>query len=311
MLTDLDQLLDGETLTADVCIVGAGAAGISMAREFLGTDTTVLLLEGGGMSSEAETQALYGVETIGVPFPGALEGRAREFGGTTTLWGGTTIPLDARDFVPKAWIPHSGWPLGRGELDPYYRRAERVLQLDGYCYDERVWPRLGLEPPELDPDKLRLVFSKEKTWPFRPKVHPKDFRSVYRSSLVDAPNIHVVLHANATSIRTVADGSTVDHIEVRTLRNTVARARAEVYVLACGGIETPRLLLASAADGPGRLGNDTDLVGRYFMGHPRFEAATIASDQARYLQHRFDSIVKERQLFRSRLELSERLLEKE
>lgn len=312
MIDDFRHFEDDTMLQADVCVIGTGAAGISIAREFFGTNLQVLLLEGGGTSPEPETQALYEVECIGLPFPGALDGRAREFGGTTTLWGGTIIPLSETDFHQRPWVPYSGWPISLAELAPYYLRAEGVLQLaeDG-VYDERIWQRFGIEPPALDPHKLRLVFSKEKTWPFRPKEYPKNFRSVYIEALRKASNVRVLLHANVTNLKANAEATAVVEAEIRTLEGKRGSARARTYIVACGGIETPRLLLLSNGVHASSLGNQHDLVGRFFQGHPKFEAATIHTDTPKYLQERFEFLIKDRQLFRSRLELSDPIQEQE
>src|SRR5216684_6405838 len=129
MIGDFAEFDDGAAVAADICIVGGGAAGITLAREFIGTRFTVLMLEGGGLEAEAETQKLYDSEVVGLPHTGIHEGRARIFGGTTTLWGGQALRLDEFDFTERSWVPYSGWPISREVLDPYYDRAEGVLQI--------------------------------------------------------------------------------------------------------------------------------------------------------------------------------------
>ena len=117
MIRDFAEFDDGTAVAADICIVGGGAAGITMAREFIGTRFSVLMLEGGGLEAEAETQKLYESEVVGLPHTGVHEGRARVFGGTTALWGGQVLRLDA---LERSWVPHSGWPISREELEPSY-----------------------------------------------------------------------------------------------------------------------------------------------------------------------------------------------
>lgn len=119
---------DGTRLEADVCIIGAGAAGITLARELSGRPLRVVLLESGGFRMERATQALYRGEIVGMPYD--LETtRSRFFGGSTNCWAGFNRPLDERHFAPRPWIPHSGWPISRADLDPYYLRAHAVCAI--------------------------------------------------------------------------------------------------------------------------------------------------------------------------------------
>ena len=101
MIHDFESLETPETLDADLCIIGSGAAGITLAREFLGSGLRVAVLAGGARSQTRPDQDLYNSEIVGLPHPGTHEGRARTFGGTTTLWGGQALPLDAIDFEPR------------------------------------------------------------------------------------------------------------------------------------------------------------------------------------------------------------------
>src|SRR5271170_1318609 len=127
MIVDFDEHNDGHTFESDLCIIGCGAAGITIGREFFNTAVSVVILEAGGHKSEPDTQAIYASEIAGLPHKGIHTGRARIFGGTTTLWAGQTLPLDPSDFCHRPWLSESGWPLKRPELEPYYRRAEKVL----------------------------------------------------------------------------------------------------------------------------------------------------------------------------------------
>ena len=154
LLSDVDSNLE-----ADLCIIGAGAAGITIAREFDGSRQTVLLLESGGLTAEAETQALYDSDVIGLKHSGINGARSRMFGGTTNLWGGQSLRFDESNFRVRPWVPHSGWPLTAEVLDPYYDRAETVLQVGERLTYEQVCLQLGLEPPRFDPRMFRLAVS--------------------------------------------------------------------------------------------------------------------------------------------------------
>ena len=259
MIVDFSEHDDGHLFASDVCIIGGGAAGISIAREFLKTNLSVVMLEGGGSKPEKETQELYRSEVAGLAHKGIHEGRARVFGGTTTLWAGQTLPLDESDFQRREWVAGSGWPIARRDLEPYYRRAEETLSLSPLDYDVHEWPFPKARPPAFDPSLLRPVVAQ-----FSPKP---DFAVAYRRELSAATNVKVVLHANAMRLSANADATMVDNVEIRSLSGRSGRARARAYVVCCGGIETPRLLLASNNVEPNGLGNGHDLVGRYFQDH--------------------------------------------
>ena len=111
MIRDLRSYANGAQVHADICVIGAGAAGIALAREFIGSRTRVLLLESGGLARDPETDFLKHGESIGLPIQGLSEGRNRSFGGTTKLWIGQCLRLEDIDFEARSWVPYSGWPI--------------------------------------------------------------------------------------------------------------------------------------------------------------------------------------------------------
>jgi choline dehydrogenase-like flavoprotein len=141
MVDELTGYGPGFELDADLCIVGTGAAGIAVAQEFLGTRTSVVVLESGGLKPEPGTDALKRGEATGMPAAGLVDGRGRSFGGTTTLWAGQCIPLDPIDFEQRDWVPDSGWPIRAAEMTPWYDRAAKVLAVPGEPHDETLWRR--------------------------------------------------------------------------------------------------------------------------------------------------------------------------
>jgi choline dehydrogenase-like flavoprotein len=281
MIRDFAEFSDGAEVAADICIVGAGAAGITLAREFIGTRFSVLMLEGGGLEAEAETQKLYESEVAGLPHTGVREGRARVFGGTTTLWGGQALRLDDFDLQKRSWVPHSGWPISRAELEPFYDRADRVLHLGPRISYQDLCAAFGLQPPGFDPASVYMECSQ---WSPKP-----NFGATYRQELKDAPNISVLLHANVTSIVSHPSAAAVERIEFRTLSGKQGTAKARIYVICCGGIETARLLLASDRVEPQGLGNKHDLVGRFFQDHIHIRLGDLLANKRKSLQDYFES----------------------
>ena len=158
MFDDGRKIPRGSILHADLCIIGAGAAGITIARALAGTSLSVILLESGGLEEDTATQSLYKGKMTGVPFPG-LDGdlgldivRLRYFGGTTNHWAGWCRPLEPIDFRPTPARPDDGWPFGRETLDPWYEQAVNVVQIGPFEDRYPYWSTRGATPPLLDTD---------------------------------------------------------------------------------------------------------------------------------------------------------------
>jgi choline dehydrogenase-like flavoprotein len=263
MISSARDLADGTALDADICIVGAGAAGISMALEFIGTGARVLVLESGGFEADAPTQALY----EGTVADAALHSppdryRQRRFGGSTTIWGGRCMPLDPIDFEQRAYVPHSGWPIGPEALAPHYPKANRLCEAGDFAYTAGA--AFPVPPRPMMAGFTSTHFSTDALERFS---CPTDFGRRYAHKLRDAGNVRVVLHANVTAIRLDAAGTHVEALEVRTLAGGRLGVQARHVVLAAGGLEVARLLLASRDRHPRGIGNAHDVVGRYYMCH--------------------------------------------
>ena len=125
MWLDARQLPQGQVLDCDVCIVGAGAAGITIARELAGSGLSVLLAEAGGADYDDASQAFYKGRSIGLGLDPETT-RLRQLGGSTNHWGGRSHPFEADDFAERPWVPHSGWPFARGALEPFYGPARAI-----------------------------------------------------------------------------------------------------------------------------------------------------------------------------------------
>jgi choline dehydrogenase-like flavoprotein len=268
MFIDARTLPAGTVVETEVCIIGGGAAGITLAREFGDAAFRVALLESGGMHYDAETQELYDGRSIGRPFPDLMSDRLRFFGGTTNHWGGWCLPFDAIDFEARDDLPyHDGWPFPQSHLDPWYRRAQAVCQIGPYDYQPADWGISAKEipPPFAGPDFTCKIL----------QVSAVQFGPVYGPELRPAPRLAVYLHANAFDLDGGETGSEIRQVAVKTLSGTHFTVRARIYVLAAGGIENARLLLASGPAGGSGIGNEHDLVGRFFMVHLVYSGGVI------------------------------------
>lgn len=271
MFIDTRQVGDGKSLIVTVCIVGGGVAGLTIARELekAGVDTCVL--ESGGFDADDATRDLYRGEASGVDYQFADGCRSRFLGGSSNCWGGWSRPLDRWDFERRDWIPHSGWPFGLDELTPYYDRAHKVLKLGPVNFDPQFWEqaigRADVRRLPLKSGRVRDTVSQ-----FSPPVR---FGKHYRNELKLARHVRVFLHANVTELVPDALGTRLSEVRVQTLDGKRMTVAARLFVLATGGIENARLLLASNRVMKHGVGNQHDLVGRYFMDHPRMVVGSV------------------------------------
>jgi choline dehydrogenase-like flavoprotein len=265
MLIDAHHVPAGTSLTADVCIIGAGAAGITIARELDRAGVSVLLLESGGFDFDDKTQALYQGKTVGLPIDpnvdvGLDAPRLRYFGGTTNHWSGYCRPLTELDFQSRAYVPRSGWPFSRDVLVPFYERAQDVCGLGPFQYDLASWRDQGhigqplLEDPSTPHTIVQITDA--------PRFGP-----VYKHEIVNADHVRLVVWANVTRLELSGDNASIQRVDVATLSGNKFTATAKVFVVATGGLEVPRLLLASNDRRPAGVGNEHDWVGRCFMEH--------------------------------------------
>jgi choline dehydrogenase-like flavoprotein len=293
-ILDLNRLSPDSLVDTDLCIVGSGPAGVSIATEFAGSKTNVLVLESGGLAEEVDTQSLYEIDSVGAPRTLKQESlRRRILGGSSHIWTGRCAPFNEVDFEERPWIPYSGWPLTRRSLEPYIERAGITLGLGPNCYDETLWQRFKVirPSPELDRQYLEPTFWQFSRNSFNPKEPARFGQNLVRLS---AANLRLLLHANVTHINTNADGTCFESVEVRSLQGKHARVRAKALALCCGGIENARLLLISNRTNPRGIGNRYDLVGRFLMDHitcvmGKFDSTDAAEVRDRFGQYWLDN----------------------
>ncbi|MEW5727651.1 MAG: GMC family oxidoreductase, partial [Pseudomonadota bacterium] len=260
MILDASELPPDFQLEADIAIVGAGPAGITVAHELMGSGLTVLLLEAGGRKADARGPEFFHGEVAdpGRHPPTTLY-RVRALGGTTTLWGGRCVPFDPIDFERRPHIPHSGWPITHGELLPWYARANAYCEAGPFRYDAAE--ALEGAPPVvagLEGDAVSCQGIER----FSP---PTDFGRRYRPALARSGEVAVVLSATCTGIEMEDSHRAVRLLRCASMPGRRFAVRARQVVLAAGALETARLMLAS------RVGNG--LVGRFYMCHLEGKAA--------------------------------------
>ena len=178
----------------DVCVIGAGPAGITLARRLAARGLDVALMEGGGLEWSEESQALAVGESVGLIYPDLDVARVRAFGGSSGHWNGLCRAFEAADMRPRPQNPASGWPIGRADLDPY--AAETAVILDLVPDSDDV--------PARDPRPGRED-GFERVWFLRSA--PTRFGEKYLDEITAAPRIALGVHANLVDLR-LDDGLT-------------------------------------------------------------------------------------------------------
>ncbi len=254
MIGFLESLQDKSKLRADICIVGTGPAGITLAMELIDSGLKVVILESGEFEFDPDIQNLYAGDIVENLPPVPLDvSRLRFFGGTSNHWDGSCGPLDRIDFRARDWIPNSGWPLTREELDPFYKKAQQLIGLGTFEYRSSTWSNKNLDLFEIDGTDIAHGMRQS---------YPQRFGPVYQKDLENAENVHVILHANLTGIHTNEAFDYVTTIEATALGGKSITIDVKSVVLACGGVENARLLLAFG------FSSKLPAIGRYFTFHP-------------------------------------------
>lgn len=259
MFIDGRSVPEGTVVETDLAIIGAGPAGISIARELAGSGISVTLLESGGFEFDADTQDLYEGEMDGVDYP-LTSSRLRYFGGSTNHWGGWCRPLEPLDFEVRDWVENSGWPITRQTLDPYYDRAREVCEIRSGEFDNAAaWTADGTPLPLPGGEVVTRFFL------YSP---PTRFGTRYRADIERAKNITCYLNSNVLEIVPAENAAQVETLRIGTLSGVRFTVKPKICILAAGGIENARILLLSNSVQKEGLGNGNDVVGRYFMEHP-------------------------------------------
>jgi choline dehydrogenase-like flavoprotein len=259
----------GSRLEADVVVIGGGAAGITIAKRLAGKSVRVVVLEGGGEQFDTASQSLYSGALVGQRADPLDVSRMRFLGGSTNHWGGWCRPLEPTDFTRRADWPESGWPIRRTDIEPYYQPASDLCQLGPVAFEDfGFWRRQPggekLAPLSLNPAQLRNAIF---------QISRVRFGRDHGPSLKTAPNVNVILDATVLELLPAAANrpdktrKSVGSVLVKTKGGKTFSVSARSFVVACGGIETARLLLLSDKINPTGAGNENDLVGRYFTDH--------------------------------------------
>ncbi len=264
---DARTVPSGTILQTDLAIIGGGPVGISMALALANTSLRVVVLESGGMTFDAKTQSLYDGGKVGAPYISLEASRLRYLGGSSNHWGGWCRPMDVIDFEERTWMPYSGWPITKKDIDRYFVRAHSLCEAGTLLYDRTadyatsMGPLLSLGQGGVTTRWFQ--FSR-----MRGSVLPTHFGERYAADLKKVPHLNVYLQANVTRIGLDGSGNAVNELDVATLTGKKFKVKPKAVVLATGAVESARLLLASNDVANTGVGNGHDMVGRFFADHP-------------------------------------------
>ena len=264
-----DLSLDA-TLHTDVCVIGSGAAGLTIACELDGGPLDVLVLEAGGAARDlAIERDLFEIEQLDLPYLNPEPPRARFFGGSTNLWFGRVATLDPIDFEQRPWVEHSGWPIAYDEMWPWIERAARILAVPHF---DKIDPRAWASNATVETfDRAHGAELGVFLWSNAMIMAQHHRRQIERSR-----NVKVLLDATVTNLLPNDGGGAIESLTGMGPGGERFTVRARAVVLAAGGLENPRLLLASTERSPAGVGNPHDLVGCFYMDHPRGEGLATA-----------------------------------
>ncbi|MDW4496447.1 GMC family oxidoreductase [Sulfitobacter sp. D35] len=260
MLLDAGRDRDVAERIFDICIIGAGPAGITLARKLGARGLRVALMEAGGEGFDSASQDIYAGTNSGLDYWALDFPRLRFFGGSSNHWAGWSRPLDAMDFEARAHVPMSGWPFSKTELDTYAAETDTILEL----------PERADLPPL---DQLEPRFTR-----FQMRYSPPVlFGEKYREEISGSENILCFFNANLVDLEVTGEGGRIAGARFRTLQNGDQGflLRARHFCLATGGIENARLLLNFDRQVTGGIGNQNGQVGRTFCEHPHFVIADM------------------------------------
>jgi choline dehydrogenase-like flavoprotein len=314
MIIDGRTIENGSRLGCDVCIVGAGPAGLAAASELMDRGLRIVVLESGGFADDAATAALSAcaVEESADLYPDPRYARSRRVGGTAAQWDVDVdgrmhihvMPFDAGDFRRRPWLAHSGWPIDLETLEPYYIRAHALCNAGPCDYLPQSWATSTFQPLAIPGERLvtrMLALSPQAL-----------FQRVLPHRLKASEEVRLLTWSNAVELETERDASRVTGVRVACLDGRGFRVAARIVVLAQGGFEVPRLLLASRRFAPDGLGNGHDLVGRFLMDRQIVKAGVLVPPDGRLGRFGFYDLQQVRGKHRlGKLTLSERMVESE
>jgi hypothetical protein len=270
MIEDLQTSDQHVNIEAELAIVGAGPAGIVTALEAAKHGISVVLLETGGRSFDPTLQDLTDAAEWDRHRHAALSLTVRrQVGGTSVIWGGRCVPFDPIDFEERPFLGAPAWPVSYEDTRSHFQRACDWMLCGRAAFDLSELPHLpsGVVPGFIDDGVLGSSLER---WSL-----PTNFGSVYGNELERSPQVRLMTGVTCTEIVCPPESGKAQHLECRTNAGGRVRVRAKAFVVACGGLESTRLLMCSTGPQGEQLGNRGGRLGRWYMAHVEGSIANI------------------------------------
>ena len=270
MIEDLGALRDDVGMTADLAVVGAGPAGIVVALEAAKQGISVVLIESGGRTFDQGVQELAEAAQWDRHrhAPLSLSTR-RQVGGTSNIWGGKCVPFDPVDFLARPYLGAPAWPVGYKEIQSYFQRACDWMVCGRAVFDAAQVPNVpdAIVPGFVDDGVLGSSLER---WSL-----PTNYGDVYRGHLERSPQVRLLTGVTCTEIVCSSESAGASHLECRTNVGGRVQVAAKAFVVACGGLESTRLLMSSTGPAGEQLGNLGGHLGRWYLAHVEGSIANV------------------------------------
>ena len=270
MITDLGRSSEDIAIEAELAVVGAGPAGIVVALEAARHGLSVVLVESGNRSFDPAVQALSEAAEWDrhrhAPLSMAVR---RQVGGTSVIWGGRCVPFDPVDFAPRPFLGVPAWPIGYDKIEGYFQRACDWMVCGRAVFSTSELPHLpnGIVPGFVDGDVLSSSLER---WSL-----PTNFGTTYQERLKRSSRVRLLTGVTCTEIVCPSQGGRAQRLECRTHAGGRVRVSAKAFVVACGGLESTRLLMSSSGPLGEQLGNRSGHLGRWYMAHVEGSIANV------------------------------------
>lgn len=283
-IIDLNDINNANSMHSKVCIVGSGPAGCVLAVELANQGIEVILLEEGNnlpnydISSVADNVLISNASKLRF-------GWSKQFGGSSHLWSGRSYPMEPIDFMKRDWVENSGWPFPFSEIEPYYKSAAKLIGIPNYDYFTPYREIIDKNKNLLSEisDNCNSIEMKCFQWAQSPMISSDYLRNTIEEQ---APLI-VILNSPVRNLLENEKATSVEKAILTKLDGSLFEITADYFVLAAGGIETPRILLNSNQVSPNGIGNDRDVVGRFFSTHPKADMAAVIFNKPISTSHAF------------------------